>query len=395
MKDFLWWLLKDNTIVNLFYRELMHLLFPIINKEVNNTAPLMNKDKVIEGRGEYHKRPFFGIKGYTSGTTNKPLTVYRSVKSILLEEYIIKSYLKKQGAPLKPRIAILRGDFICPADADSPPFWKKQPFTKRLILSSYHISASTVDLYLKILEEYKPDIIMAYPSSISLLAKYARNKAWKPNWKLVGVFTSSETFKPENQQLVRDVFGNVFDRYGQAERVATLQQCQYRHYHVREDYSCVEFLQDTHGTKIVGSNSHNNAMPLTRYDTGDYVEGLNKSGNCSCGNASPYVTKILGRDDDYIILPDGRQIGRLDVVFKGVNNLVECQLEQGALNVLTVRYVSEDSLFNVRLEKTLRIKLQERLGLEMNFIFENVITVPRTNAGKFRSVIRNKGLVIV
>ena len=38
---------------------------------------------------------------------------------------------------------------------------------------------------------------------------------------------------------------------------------------------------------------------------------------------SPFVKRILGRDDDYIVLRDGHQIGRLDVVFKGIEDLVE------------------------------------------------------------------------
>jgi Coenzyme F390 synthetase len=393
VKDFFWWLFKDNSLVNYFYREIMFLFFPVKSCKVGCSSPLTNKDSVIKERLVCGRPPLFSMKGYTSGTTNKPLTVYRSIKSIFLEEYIIKSYMKKQGVPLKPKIAILRGDLVLAHDSLNPPYWRKMRFTGRLIFSSYHIAESTVADYFKALEDFKPDIIMAYPSSISLLAKYAKKISWKPNWHLVGVFTSSETFTLEKQELVRAIFGNVFDRYGQAERVATLQQCLYANYHVREDYSAVEFLKDDSGIRIVGSNFHNKAMPLVRYDTNDYVEGLNENGTCLCGNTSPYVVKIMGRDDDYVILRDGRHIGRLDVVFKGIDDLVECQLEQISLDILIVRYVAQNGTVTERLEKCLKESLEERLGIELKIVFESIKAVPRTRAGKFRSVIRRKDIV--
>ena len=80
------------------------------------------------------------------------------------------------------------------------------------------------------------------------------------------------------------MFGNVFDHYGQAEWVAVLQQCKRGIYHVREDYSLVEFIPDEYGIKIIETNYHNTAMPLKRYDMHDYVEGINQGGLCFCGN---------------------------------------------------------------------------------------------------------------
>lgn len=160
-------------------------------------------------------------------------------------------------------------------------------------MSSFHLSQDAIPLYLAELERFKPDIIMAYPSSITLIAKEAKRLGWSPNWELSGIFTSSETFNLAEQDLVRSVFGDVYDHYGQAERVAVLQQCKLGNYHVRNDYSAVEFIEDECGIKIVGSNVHNKAMPLHRYDTGDYVEGYEPLKPCGCGNKNVLSERLL------------------------------------------------------------------------------------------------------
>ena len=391
-KDFLWWLLKENSLVNFLYRELLVFLFPVNKQPVAVDAPIIDKSTVLSAGKPRNAGIFPAIKGYSSGTTNQPLTVYRSFKSVLLEEYIIKSFYKKIHVPLRPRIAVIRGDRLKPGKGQHGEYWQKQFFSKRLLMSSYHISQSTFRDYLSALQSYRPDVIMAYPSSISLLAKFAKNIGWRADWKLAAVFTSSESFSRETQQLVREVFGNVFDHYGQAERVAALQQCLQGNYHVRQDYSRVEFIEDEHGIKIVGSNLHNKAMPLLRYDTHDYVKGLNSDKPCSCGNSAPYVEQILGRDDDYIILPDGSHIGRLDVAFKGISGLIECQLEQQALDSIIVRIVPEKSQDIQVLKDSITQNLQHYLGQELKLVFEVLAEIPRTRAGKFQSVIRSKDI---
>ncbi|ALZ77061.1 phenylacetate--CoA ligase family protein [Rheinheimera sp. F8] len=384
VKDFLWLLFKENLLINWVYRHLLGSVFPVLQQQVP-ACDLSNKDTYKTTK---LKKPMFSVTGYTSGTTNQPMTVYRSVKSILLEEYMVKTFLALHRVQLKAKIAVLRGDMIKASTDNTPPFWRFAPFTGRVFFSSFHLSPENVPAYLQQLSKEKPDIIMAYPSSITFLAKQAKLLGWVPDWPFSGVFTSSETFTPENQQICREVFGKVFDHYGQAERVAALQQCAFGHYHVREDYSVVEFVDDEHGTKIVGTNAHNSAMPLRRYDTGDYVEGLNKLGNCPCGNHSPYVTRILGRDDDYLILTDGRHIGRMDVAFKGVEGLLECQLVQTDGKTLEVHFVTQPGYSNSQLEQDLAAVLQQRLGDNLQLKFIQQLSIARTKAGKFRSVIR-------
>ncbi|MFC4873117.1 hypothetical protein [Negadavirga shengliensis] len=388
IKDLKWFLIKDNFLVNyLFY--IIYKLNIFKNEPKPNKFkdfPLLNKEAIKESEKFIKAQSLFYVRSSTSGTTNAPLKVFRSVGNVIFEEYIVKSYLFNQKVPINPKIAVIRGDHLFHPDKTSEPFWLKMPFTGRLLMSSYHLSVNNSKGYLDRLGEFKPDIIMAYPSSITFLAKVAEQMGWRAEWDIKGVFTSSETFPVDDQRMVKKIFKNVYDHYGQAERVAVLQQCRLGNYHVREDYSFVEFLMFEDGCRIIGSNPKNKAMPLLRYDTGDYVEGV-ASGPCSCGLKSRYVSRVIGRDDDKLILPDGRVIGRLSTVFRDISGLVECQIIQEEKDSLIIKFVREKGVESGGVAKEIESELRKRVGGQVNMLFQPVDTISRSKSGKFRSVL--------
>ena len=128
-------------------------------------------------------------------------------------------------------------------------------------------------------------------------------------------------------------------------------------------YGKSEFVPTENGLEVVATSFYNYTMPLLRYATGDYIDGeINDTGDCKCGSSWPYALGIKGRSDDYVILKDGRQIGRLDVVFKEIDNLIECQLEQTLLTELVVRYVPMMNANIQKVERAINKGLKERLG---------------------------------
>lgn len=378
-KDFCWFIFKNNYVVNILYARLLPFVFKKSSQRFDD-CQFTTKNDLRD-----LKKPLFSIKGYSSGTTNTPLTVYRSFTSILLEEYVFKSYIYRNSGLLNPKIAVIRGDVV--SAADDHRVSRIESFSRRLILSSYHLGPKHVEKYFQALEEYKPDVIHAYPSSILVLAKFALAMNWRPNWPLSMVVTSSETFLLDDIKVVESVFGQVFDHYGQAERVAVLQRCTQARYHVRSDYSVVEFIDFGSGLEIVGSNLHNSAMPIVRYRTGDFVEDISHE-LCLCGSSEVHVGRIIGRNDDYLVLKDGTQIGRLDVVFKGIDGLLECQLVQQSFEQVSVRYVASSLVGSNEIEAKIHENLNVRIGHSMQVVFERLAQVPRAKSGKFKSVVR-------
>lgn len=355
-----------------------------------NQFKLLTKEEIRQYKQQFRPvglRKFICLKGYTSGTTNQPLVLYRDFYSIMLERSMLLRHLHQVRQEKPKKIVAIRGHDLFPARRNHSPYWVYNNMEGRLYLSSFHLSQKTAELYLDELSRFKPEFIFCYPSSIVFLAKAAQDLNYKVDWPLKAVVSSSETFRKVDRALVEKVFGLILDRYGQAERVALLEQCVKGNYHVRRDYSYVEFVKQGDKYEIVGTAFNNKAMPLIRYRTGDYVDKLPKVG-CSCGSSLPYVEEIAGRDDDLLYLPDGRVVGRMDVALKKMKGLLEAQIVQDKKGEVRVSYVPLASCKNVELlEKNLNQHLRRRLGNKLTIKYQRVNGIKRRARGKFRSVI--------
>jgi phenylacetate-CoA ligase len=360
-----------------FLREL-----PIIDKETLRRAG-------PRARSEHAGWPLFA--GSTSGTTGPPLRLQQDLSAINRENAFVIRQLRWAGWEPGQRRAWIRGDMIVPADQMSPPFWRRNSAEKMLVLSSYHLSADTAQAYLDALAQFDPQIIQAYPSSVGFLASYLQSKnADYGGRRLRGVVTSSETVDDETRRLVNERFGcPVFDWYGQFERVAAIGTCEHGSLHVIEDYSYVELLPNEDGLcEIVGTGFNNLVMPLVRYRTGDLVEPAPDGSSCRCGRQFRTVRRVMGRDEDVIKLPDGRMIGRLDHIFKGLDSVLDAQIRQDELQSVMILIVPGEG-FGSHTVDCIRANAVERLGSGIRIDVESVASLPRTKSGKFRRVICN------
>ena len=83
-------------------------------------------------------------------------------------------------------------------------------------------------------------------------------------------------------------------------------------YHVQAESVLVEVIDDDGRWcepgeigRVVVTTLHNFAMPLIRYDIGDYAE---VGEPCPCGRGLPVLRRIVGRQRNMAILPDGRVV---------------------------------------------------------------------------------------
>jgi phenylacetate-CoA ligase len=120
------------------------------------------------------------------------------------------------------------------------------------------------------------------------------------------------TLPDDAREVIRRAWGvPVADIYTAEEVGYIALQCpEHEHYHVQSESLVVEILGED-GTpcrpgeigKVVLTTLHNFAMPLVRYDIGDYAEA---GAPCPCGRGLPVIRKILGRQRNILTLPDGR-----------------------------------------------------------------------------------------
>jgi phenylacetate-CoA ligase len=355
--------------------------------------PYMSKATVLQNSAQMvsKKTTAWRIKISTSGSTGTPLVLFQDLTAVIREHAFIWRQLKWTGYARGKRRAWIRGDLVVPAIQKSPPFWRLNRSENMLMMSSYHLSETNAAGYLAALEEFNPTLIQAYPSSIGFIARYleSRGRTYR-GIGLHAIVTSSETLGDTEHRTIEARFGcRVFDHYGAAERVSLIQTCEHGRRHIASDYSLTELTPIADDTyEIVGTSFNNLVFPLIRYRTGDSVVIDRSSMPCPCGRKFAIVSKILGRTDDYLKTVDGRRIGRLDHIFKGVRNIAEAQIVQDRLDEVIIRVVPLTEFSQEQRSQLIR-NTHERLGQSTRIRIETVEAIPRTRNGKIRAVVCN------
>lgn len=356
--------------------------FPILEKETVRT----NWHDFISSKYNHIKL----IKLNTSGTTGKSLKVYLDYSS-RRASYCFTSRYHMWAGLSGSNNATFGGRVIVPPGQRTDIFWRYNAAMNNYLFSSYHMSDKYLPLYVKKLNAINPQYIEAYPSAVYVLAKFIDEN----NLKCVSpkaVLTSGETLYDYQRELIERVFAcQIFDQYGCTEQSLFISQCEKGTYHVHPEYGIVEILDDVGSPvgpgvagRVVCTSFMNKAMPLIRYDIGDTAEW--GEGVCECGRNFPIINKICGRQDDYIVTPDGQMVGRLDPVFKGIDSVKLAQIVQKKLNLVVLRLVPGKT-FNLG-DKTKIVKeLKSRLGESVEVLVEIVEDIPKTKNGKIKSVI--------
>ena len=107
-----------------------------------------NRDKLYPNAG--NPRMWYSL-GKTSGTTGTPLSVFRSSKSVLIENAFIRRHWEWGGFRQGMRRATLRGEMVVPLDRSRPPFWFRNRYNNQLLISSRHLREGCVDAIAKAL----------------------------------------------------------------------------------------------------------------------------------------------------------------------------------------------------------------------------------------------------
>lgn len=353
--------------------------------------PLMRKQDVFDSGksmvSEVHVGPKFEAR--TSGTTGLQVATLRDLHSINRENAFVWRQMMWAGLKLGDRRAWIRGDKIVPQEQTQAPFWRHNRGEKLLMMSAFHLSESRAESYLQALEAFDPVVFMAYPSAVLLLAHYlVENGRRYKGRSLRGMVTSSETISEEQRRLVRQAFGvEMFDWYGASERMSAIGTCDHGNYHLMADYSYTELLPMAQGgCEVVGTTFDNDLMPLIRYQLGDEVRPADSAQRCTCGRSFPLITSLVGRIDDYVLLPDGRKLNMLSGILDYIPHLLEGQVRQDSASELTlVLALAPGAPCD---QDAVRRTVHSFIGDALAVKFQFVDSVPRTSNGKLRLVVR-------
>lgn len=160
------------------------------------------------------------------------------------------------------------------------------------------------------LRAFRPGTLLSYPNNLDVLID-ALAEGGGPWPELRHLQTIGETLSPRIRDKARAYFGlEIADLYSAQEIGVIAVQCpDCRQYHVVAETVVVEVV-DVDGRpcqpgeigRVLVTDLTNFATPVIRYDIGDYAE---VGGPASCGRGLPTLRRIVGRDRNLMVMPDG------------------------------------------------------------------------------------------
>ena len=327
----------------------------------------------------------------TSGTTGKPLVLWRSQRAIQ-QLYALSGARTRvwHGLTRNDRWAIIGGQLVIPVEQRRPPFWVWNAALRQLYLSSYHLAPDLIPHYLDALVRYGIVYLYGYASSISVLAHEAL-RLGRTDVRLRVVIAASEPLLAHQREAIAAAFGcAVRETYGMTEMVAAASECPSGTLHQWPEVGAIEVLADGRPAapgasgELVCTGLMNIDMPLIRYRVGDSGRLGDPAAPCACGRTLPAIAGVHGRTNDLLITRDGRRIYWLNPVFYGLP-LREAQIVQERLDRLRVRYAPAPG-FSADTAREIRARLGSRMGA-IEVEFEEVPVVPRSAAGKLRAIV--------
>lgn len=357
--------------------------FPIIDK-----LTLLSERATLYPNGG--DKRLWQAAGKTSGTTGTPLTIFRSARSVLMENAFVQRHWTWGGYGAGMTRATLRGDLVVPLAQQRPPFWFWNRYDRQLLLSSRHLTEACVDPIIDELARHAPAMMQAYPSTAYALAGFLARRGRFLD--IPFVFTASEPLYPHQRELIVERLRcKIMDMYGMAERVAFASECEFGEMHINPDYSHVEIV-DQHGAptddfgSVVGTSFHNQAMPLLRYKLSDQTRW--KPGRCACGRHFPMIERVTGKLEDSITGSGGAVVSPsvLTFAFKGVENILKSQVAQLRPGCWEIRLVPAPG-FGPADQQLLIHNVHTLVDphVEIRVVVKDQL--PNTAAGKFRWVV--------
>lgn len=238
----------------------------------------------------------------------------------------------------------------------------------------------------------EPDYLLTYPSVVTALVEYFNHLKQRLK-RLREVRTYGEVLDPHVRQLVRQNWAvPITDVYSTQEVGYVAIQCPEveEHYHVQAENVFVEVLDEKGRQckpgevgRIVITTLQNFAMPLLRYEIGDYAQ---VGPNCSCGRGLPVLSRILGRQRNMFILPTGeKKWPCMDTTIEGLGELTcvrQFQVVQESFTELTVNLRVTRSLTEKE-ESIIRRALVSGIGYSFDITICYVEKIDRSPNGKF------------
>ncbi|MEO6561554.1 MAG: hypothetical protein ABIN99_00690 [Nitrosospira sp.] len=345
-------------------------LFPFLEKEM----VMDQQDRFLSDR--YRKKHIYYVT--SGGSSGQGIGLWRNRRVADIEKAFFAWERERFGFSLE-RSRYLRIGADARRKAGESPVWK---FGNQLMLSPYHVNEQWRKEILLRLNEYKPEFINAYPSSLFELAQLIESD--RLHFRPRAIFLASEPVLDYQLAKILDIFGAPISfHYGLTERT-NLAFAEYRKgvkysYRMNPLYGYAENRSIDGKFEIVGTSLWNDVMPLIRYCTADF--GLiGKNGE---------LEEIDGRAQEFLLDKSGNRIPGLSIIIDEPTwDFVKYyQVTQSKVGVIKILLVPKRGPLSEEQRKYVLTGQQKRWGEFFDIAVQEIDNIPLTPGGKRRLVV--------
>lgn len=327
----------------------------------------------------------------TGGTTDTPVPLLRSPEC-LREKMAVQSHFDS-WAGMWPGDKVFRL-WGAQQDFNPNPSWKWRVYDRGVMRQVWAptslLNSSVLEGYRELLNRFRPKIIYAYPTPLTVFCEYLRDSG-RPYYRPLSVICTAEPLLDHQRQVIEQTLGcRAFEHYGTRDFGMVAAECgQHNGLHLNPTAVFVEFVpvqvSETHDLhEMLVTDLLNFGMPLIRYRVNDCT--VPTSTSCGCGRGFPLIGKVVGRTTDNFHLPDGSVVPGVSLTNRVIQvcpGLKKVQVIQRTLEDFHVRYVPGAEFSSADLER-LGSKLRAFFPGDLRWTFEQVSAIERERSGKTR-----------
>lgn len=334
-----------------------------------------------------------GLVSLTGGTTGASMKVIYTKKDMQERFAILDHFRAQHGYELGKKTAWFSGkNLITERDIQKGVCSHYDFVNKIRFYSTFLINEKNFEVYWKSLNEFQPEFLVGFPSSVFEICQIAKAKGLKYRGKAKVFFPTAETVLAEHRLVISEVLGcKLVDQYASSEGAPFILECGAGHLHIHPLTGIFEVVNDdlkpVKSGQILVTSFTTHGTPLIRYRIGDSITLADSTKQCRCGSIFPLVEHIDGRTNDYILSPTHGKVnlGNISNSTKDTKGIVCFQLIQDKVDHIEVRLIVNkefDHLQESKFISSLRDRIGETIELDINY----VDYIEKEKSGKFRIV---------
>lgn len=322
----------------------------------------------------------------TSGSTGEPLRVKISPEAVMYRIAGRMRFYKWWSISQNDKNVLIWG--IRNRDI-SKAFYHKwiQFFKSQLLINVFELSKSSIHFHIKNINLHNPVFIRGYKSGIVQLAELmVENNIQIVSSRLRLIIVTSEVLYEDEREYLSRVFKcNVANEYGSAESGLFAFECPQGKMHILEE---AVLLETNSNNELFVTELNNVSTAIINYKNEDIVHISNNE--CPCGRKLRCIDKIEGRQNDFILKPDGSKLSQY--VFYYIMKEIEQVGFSNAIKRYSVVqtnfnfdfFIIPSDNYNKEVELYIRNRVYELIGENITISIIIVDQIPLEKSGKLR-----------